>query len=84
MVDEPDSNSCDTSDSDDQMVSDCSQALGDGATLYLQTMKTFVIMFGLLVVINIPIFILYENNTDGNDLLGVNQFFKYFTIGNLG
>ena len=35
MVDEPDSMSCDTSDTDDQMVSDCSQALGDGATMYL-------------------------------------------------
>lgn len=47
-------------------------------------MKTFIIMFAILVFINIPIYVMYESNTNGNDLLGVNSFFKYFTIGNLG
>ena len=84
MQDEPDSNSCDSTTSDDNVVSEASRALGEGATLYLQTMKTFIIMFTVLVFFNLPIYILYENNTNGNDLLGLNNFFKYFTIGNLG
>lgn len=82
MADLPDSNSDESSD--DEAISECSQALGDGAILYLQMMKTLTIMFLLLTVMNVPLCILYENNTDGNDILNIGQLFKYFTIGNLG
>lgn len=58
-------------------------ALGDGAALYLQMMKTFMIMFLLLSIINIPIFLIYENSTEGNSLASF-DFWKYFTLGNLG
>ena len=33
---------------------------------------------------NIPIYLFYENNTQGNNLSDMQTFFKYFTIGNLG
>lgn len=47
-------------------------------------MNTFIIMFAILVFINIPIYVLYEGNTDGNDLGSFESVFKYFSIGNLG
>ena len=84
MADLPDSNSSEDSDGDDNAITNCSQSLGDGATLYLQMMKTFTIMFFLLTILNIPLFILYENNTDGNEILKIGKLFRYFTIGNLG
>ena len=83
MADLPDSASSDGSNEDDYAISECSQALGDGATLYLQMMKTFIIMFGILSFINIPIYVLYESNTNGNEYK-IGKLFKYFTIGNLG
>jgi hypothetical protein len=82
MADLPDTDSDLSSDVND--ISECSQALGDGATLYLQMMKTLAIMFFVLSIMNIPLYVLYENNTDGNDILNIGQLFKYFTIGNLG
>jgi hypothetical protein len=47
-------------------------------------MYTFTVMFFLLTVINLPIYILYESNTQANNLSDINTFFKYFTLGNLG
>ena len=47
-------------------------------------MKTFAIMFLCLSFLNIPIYITYEGNTQGNDFKSFNNFFKYFSIGNLG
>ena len=82
MADLPDSNSDESSD--DNAISECSQALGDGATLYLQMMKTLTIMFFMLTIMNIPLYVLYENNTDGNEITNIGKLFKYFTIGNLG
>ena len=49
-------------------ITQCSLALGDGAALYLQMMKTFTIMFFLLSIVNIPIYIIYANSTQGNTL----------------
>ena len=70
MQDLPSSNSS-CSDEDDNTISECSQALGDGAALYLQMMYTFIIMFFILTLINLPIYIIYESNTNGNDILGL-------------
>ena len=47
-------------------------------------MKTFAIMFILLSIINIPVLAMYQSNTVNNNFQNINQFFKYFTIGNLG
>ena len=69
MADLPDTDS-DLS-SDDNAISECSQALGDGATLYLQMMKTLAIMFFILSIMNIPLYVMYENNTDGNEILNI-------------
>lgn len=84
MVDEPDSGSSSSEGEEDKGITKCSQGLGDGASLYLQMMKTFMIMFLLLSILNLPIYIIYEKNTEGNILNKLDKFFKYFTIGNLG
>ena len=47
-------------------------------------MKTFAIMFFVLTVINLPVYIIYASNTDGNNFSNLNVFFSYFTLGNLG
>ena len=61
MADLPDSNSSEDSEEEENNgISDCSLAFGDGATLYLQMMKTFTIMFLMLSILNIPIYVLYE------------------------
>jgi hypothetical protein len=61
MADLPDSNSSDDSEAEENNgITECSLALGDGATLYLQMMKTFAIMFLFLTILNIPIYVLYE------------------------
>jgi hypothetical protein len=47
-------------------------------------MKTFAIMFFVLTLINMPIYLIYASNTDGNNYSSLNLFFSYFTLGNLG
>ena len=37
--------------------------MGIGTILYLQTMKTFMVLFGLLAIINIPIYLIYSQTT---------------------
>jgi len=51
----------------------CATKLGDGATLYLQSMKTMMIMFFILSFINIPILLMYQSNTENN------QYFDIFS-----
>ena len=84
MLDQPDTGSSSSEGDEDKGITKCSQSLGDGATLYLQMMKTFAIMFFLLTILNVPVYIIYEKNTSGNVLNKLDRFFKYFTIGNLG
>jgi hypothetical protein len=47
-------------------------------------MKTFAVMFLVLSFLNIPIYVTYAGNTTGNDYGNFNNFFRYFSIGNLG
>ena len=61
-----------------------SQTLSEGAFLYLQSMKTFVIMFFILSIINLPVLMINHSNTSNNDFGNLGQVWKYFTIGNLG
>lgn len=79
--------STDSSDSDigDSFkgLSSASKYLGEGATLYLQTMKTLFILFLILTIINIPVYVIYNNATMNNKYKKMDQLFKYFTIGNL-
>lgn len=84
MIDLPDSGSSSSEGDEDKGLTKASQALGDGASLYLQMMKTLAIMFLLLSLVNIPLYIIYHENTSGNNLGNMHDFFKYFTIGNLG
>lgn len=87
MKDLPESNSSSNENDEDEGtkgLTKCSIALGEGATLYLQMMKTLTVMFVILTIINIPLFCFYELNTQGNELGNFQKVFKYFTLGNLG
>jgi len=57
--------------------------LGIGTILYLQTMKTFMVLFGVLTIINIPIFLIYAASTS-NNVYNLQSFSQYFTIGQIG
>lgn len=66
-------------------LSTCSLKLGDGASLYLQTIKTFMILFITLTILNIPVLTMYSNHTLNNNYSSFSKgFFKYFTLGNMG
>ena len=60
------------------------QHLGEGAALYLQSMKTIAIMFAVLTILNYPILYMYSTQTTDNNYPNLTEFFQYFTIGNLG
>lgn len=49
-------------------ITDASIQLGEGSVLYLQSMKTFDIMFTVLFIINLPVYIMYEGMTSSNDV----------------
>jgi NADH:ubiquinone oxidoreductase subunit 2 (subunit N) len=46
-------------------------------------MQTLAILFFVLSIVNIPIFLMYSNQTQNNDYYNINQVFKYFTLGNI-
>jgi hypothetical protein len=58
--------------------------LGVGAILYLQTMKTFCVLFFILTVLNLPVYFLYSQTTLGNDYSSLDIAFQFFTFGNFG
>ena len=64
-------------------LSGASKYLGEGAVLYLQTMKTLTILFLILTVINIPVMVMYANATSGNEYEKANTVLNYLTIGNI-
>mmetsp|Transcript_5131 Transcript_5131/g.7850 ORF Transcript_5131/g.7850 Transcript_5131/m.7850 type:complete len:115 (+) Transcript_5131:2231-2575(+) len=63
----------------------CATKLGDGAALYLQTMKTMMIMMMLLSFVNLPILLMYQSNTVYNNYLDLySSTFRFYTLGNMG
>ena len=58
--------------------------LGVGAVLYLQTMKTFCVLFFILTILNLPVYFVYSQTTHGNDYTRLDTVFQYFTFGNFG
>ena len=85
MADVPSSDSEDSEKNDTfKGLSNASIHLGEGAILYLQTVKTLAILFFILSLINIPIMLMYANSTYGNQYEKIDQVFKYFTLGNIG
>lgn len=83
----PSSDTSGTSEEDNpnaQGLTLAAQTLSEGATMYLQSMKTFAIMFTVLSFINIPVFYIYQSSTKHNNLGSLEHAFKYYTIGNLG
>ena len=58
--------------------------LGAGAVLYLQTLKTLTILFFILMVLNIPIYLIYASSTANNAYTDTEEGLRFFTIGNLG
>ena len=58
--------------------------LGVGAILYLQTMKTFCVLFFILTILNLPVYFIYSQTTHNNDYTRLDTVFQYFTFGNFG
>jgi hypothetical protein len=58
--------------------------LGVGAILYLQTMKTFALLFFILTIFNLPVYFIYSQTTENNDYRSLDTVFQHFTFGNLG
>ena len=84
-----DSDGCSSSSSSDEDAGQrgltvAAQHLGEGAALYLQSMKTIAIMFTVLTILNIPILYMYSSQTSHNNYQNLTELPKYFTIGNLG
>jgi hypothetical protein len=86
MQDLPDTDSSDDPIKNDTYkgLSEAAIYLGEGAVLYLQTMKTLAILFFILTVINLPLYILLQSSTRDNDFSNAFSALNYFTIGNLG
>ena len=84
MEEFPTSNSDSSEEAGDGGLTDASVNIGHGALLYLQTMKTFAIMFGILSLINLPVYLLCARNTENNDMTNIENLFVYWSIGNLG
>ena len=58
--------------------------LGVGAILYLQTMKTFCVLFFILMILNLPVYFIYSQTTINNNYTRLDVAFQYFTFGNFG
>jgi hypothetical protein len=86
MKDLPDTDSSDDPIKNDTYkgLSEAAIYLGEGAVLYLQTIKTLAILFFILTVINIPLYSLLQSATRKNNFSNVLSALNYFTIGNLG
>jgi hypothetical protein len=85
MKDLPDTDSEDDPIKNDTYkgLSEAAIYLGEGAVLYLQTMKTLAIMFFILTIVNIPLYAFLQSGTRGNDFSSFIAL-DYFTLGNLG
>ena len=80
----PTSNSDSSEAAGDGGLTDASVNIGHGALLYLQTMKTLAIMFGILSLINLPVYLICARNTENNNLNEIGNLFVYWSVGNLG
>ena len=66
-----------------ESLTDAAKTLGQGAVLYLQTMKTLAIMFFILSVINIPIYQLYSQGIEHDDE-SAQRILTQWSFGNFG
>ena len=65
-------------------ITEASLKVGAGAVIYLQTLKTLAILFFILMLINIPIYIMYASSTSNNAYTDTEEGLRFFTVGNLG
>lgn len=86
MKDLPDTDSSDDPIKNDTFkgLSEAAIYLGEGAVLYLQTMKTLAVLFFLLTVVNIPLYFLLQGGSRDNDFTDYKNILDFFTVGNLG
>ena len=84
MEEFPTSNSDSNEDAGDGGLTDAAVNIGHGALMYLQTMKTLAIMFGILSLINLPVYLICARNTENNNFNKIQNLFVYWSIGNLG
>ena len=78
----PDSDS-DSEQDDGEGLSEAAKNLGQGAVLYLQTMKILAIMFFILSVLNIPIYQLYSQGPEASDD-SAQRILTQWSFGNFG
>lgn len=57
--------------------------LGEGSTLYLQMLKAFTIIFFVLTVLNVPLFLVYYENSKSSFLRDFHGFFSTFSLASL-
>lgn len=58
--------------------------LGEGTTIYLQMMKAFTLITFLLTVLNIPILLVYYENSKLPILGDFHRFFSQFSLASIG
>lgn len=58
--------------------------LGEGTTLYLQMMKAFTIIFFILTILNVPIFMIYYENSKTPIIGDFHRFFSQFSLASVG
>lgn len=80
---ETESSSTDQSDDGPAGLSPATAALGEGAALYLQSMKILAWMFVVLSIINFPLLLIYPAPTKHNDYTNAGSVFGLFTLGNM-
>ena len=99
MLDVP--SSCSDCSSSDEFGPDsfkglgqASKYVGEGAILYLQNMKTFSVLFFILVILNLPLYMLFMMSTDDSSFSVLkydfsnwesdSTMFRVTTFGNIG
>jgi len=66
-------------------LSPAQNGLNLGAILYLQTMKTFIVLFGILSVFNLPVYMLYAQQASKNYTFSeFSDIFALLSFGQMG
>ena len=86
MQDVPDSGSDSENMDSFEGLSSAAIYVGEGAILYLQIVKTLGIMCVILSIINMPLFMVYQNagQSGSINILSMNSVVEGFCLGNIG
>jgi hypothetical protein len=86
MADVPSSDSDGDAEADDPYrgLENSAIFLGEGPVLYLQILKTILVMFIFLCLINLPVFVALPGMSYNNDWSDLEAIGRYLSIGNVG